>query len=164
MACHVLAGCDVGDVGCVTGMAVETVCDVEASATSTDSSGSASITTLASPDSGCDGACTDNFLFFVQSASVNCLFFASTRPGGPSLAPQTITLPSDVVSIACTSKTASSPTVPVVSGTLTIESIDTVSLRATFTLRLSQPDGSPLDISNGTVSISGCHQAEVCTF
>ncbi len=122
------------------------------------------LSSVASPDSGCDGSCTDNFTFFVQSASVSCLFFASTRPDGSSLTPQTVTLPSDVVSVVCNSTTGSSPSVPVVSGTLTIESIDTVSLHATFELQLSQPDGTPLDITNGTVSISGCHQAEVCTF
>ena len=39
-----------------------------------------------------------------------------------------------------------------------------VSLHATFALQLSQPGGSPLDISNGKVSISDCHDAAVCTF
>jgi hypothetical protein len=167
IACLLVAGCDlgdVGDVGCVTGMAVETVCAVETSGTATDSSGSAMLSSVASPDDGCDGSCTDNFTFFVQSASANCIFFASARPGGSPLTPQTVTLPSDVVSVVCTSTTASSPSVPVVSGTLTIESIDMVSLHATFALQLSQPGGSPLDISNGKVSISDCHDAEVCTF
>jgi hypothetical protein len=75
---------------------------------------------------------------------------------GP-IAPMTLALPATNVDIACGDGAT------LTSGGLTIESVDANDFRASFSMTVTARDGTIVELSNGHVSITGCHdQAEQC--
>jgi hypothetical protein len=171
IVCLGTVGCNsagtLGDPGCVTGSAIETVCSVSASASANLAPAGAPSEMKLSPSEGnCDGSCTDNFTVFLESSGnqLVCGFSADGLGNAPPLTAQTFALPSKRLSISCnTADEMFSPFEPV-SGTFTINSVDVVSLHATFSMQLTRADGATFEILNGTLTIGGCHDALVCTF
>jgi hypothetical protein len=152
-------GCDVGDVGCVTGSTVETVCTVKGGGTATSSNGSATAPlAFSSFDDGCNGSCRTGFSAFFNTSTFTCLI----DEGGTNLSPGTAALTAS--NVFCNEAGAQQRSLTVSSGSLTIERVDDVSLSGSFSLELATPDGDTISITNGTLSIGGCHDAQVCTF
>jgi hypothetical protein len=154
------AGCGVenaGDVGCVTGSSIETVCTVNGGGTATSSNDPAPVPlAFTSFDDGCVGSCKDGFSAFFETPTFNCLISANSLPLG------TAALTSG--NVFCNEASGQHSSLTFASGSVTIESVDDVSLRASFTVELTMPEGDTIRVSNGTLSIGGCHDAEVCTF
>ena len=160
ITCALLGATQLGcDVGCVTGSTIGTVCTVKGSGTASSSNGSAPAPiAFMSFDDGCNGSCKDGFSAFFDTSTFSCLIAEQDTKLSPGTAALT---DHDVL---CNEIAGQQRSLTVTSGSLTIESVDDVSLRGNFSLSLATPDGDTISIANGTLSVGGCHDAQVCTF
>jgi hypothetical protein len=65
-----------------------------------------------------------------------------------------IALPSFEVNVECGAGAM------LTSGQITIESVGANDFRATFSMGLTAGDGTTVELSNGSVSVSGCHNVD----
>jgi hypothetical protein len=168
IGCLAVVGCDLGDVGCVTGSTIETVCSTQSNvfATLTRPGVQPADVKFDWTDGNCDGACTAGYVSVdIQSSQGAFVCLISLSSNAALLTAQTFTLPSDELFVSCNTTDDTSSFFSPLAGAFTIDAVDATSLHAIFSMELARADdGATAQISSGSISINGCHDAEVCTF
>jgi hypothetical protein len=166
--CSLVSACD-AFAPCPTGSHPDTFCSTKASGTGTLVLPQASPAQHAFSSTGgeCGSSCQTSFSFRFNTGSgeLNLQCWISTDSDKPqALSVQTLTLPSDHVWMSCTHYGTPGRRLELVSGTFSIDKIERTAMHATFTVDLASDDGATLHVANGVVSISGCHEEEVCSY
>ena len=148
---------------CPTGSVFVVVCSTGSSAKVTLSTAPVSETALDRTEGACDTQdCADGFRisFLSESPSFSCTL---TADKGVSIGQ--VHLPNANISFNCSDGAIRfyDDFYEVSEGTLTITTLDKTSVRANVDLDITRKDSSATGHVAGTLSIDGCHDADVCT-